>query len=251
MAIVCNYIFLKNSRKIIVNKKGIQFGKKHYLWDESLEIRITGKGTGFINSYYEATKISFKNQDVIYIHDDYYSNASEIKSFIYQVVINKNETFKPETIFLSNRNLSFENLKDFKGHPVFSFRGIAMWALIVFFVFLLFNSRNIRLTSIIFTGVFCIFWFLLNSWMTHYFKASNKYFVIKNHYFFWIEKIYLLEDIQEIVYERHGKQSNALRLITKDFRSKRFLAGTLRDKKWLEMKTYLEDKNIKVRNECI
>ena len=61
----------------------------------------------------------------------------------------------------------------------------------------------------------------------------------------------MLENIEEIVYEQQGKQSNALRIITKNFKSKRFLAGSLSDQKWLEMKDFFEEKNIKVRNECI
>lgn len=249
IALVCNYIAFKNSPTIIVNEKGILVEKKQYLWNDCLEIEITGKGSGFFHSDYEATKILFKNQDIVYIYDVYYANSPEIKSFINQIVINKSETFKSEKILL---NSSFENLKTFKGDPIFSFRGIMMWGLILSLIFLVATSpKRFELVAILAVFAICLFWFLFNSWMTHYFQISNKYFVVKNHYFFWIEKTYLLEDIQEIVYDQKAKQSNALRIITKDFESSRFLAGTLRDKHWLEMKNYLEDKNIKVRNECI
>jgi len=39
--------------------------------------------------------------------------------------------------------------------------------------------------------------------------------------------------------------------LLQDFRNKLYPAGTLRDKTWLEMKSRLEIKGVKVRNECI
>lgn len=56
---------------------------------------------------------------------------------------------------------------------------------------------------------------------------------------------------QEIVFETQGKMPNNLRVITKDFRTKLFRAGTLTDKTWLALKDRLESKNITVSNECI
>ena len=58
-------------------------------------------------------------------------------------------------------------------------------------------------------------------------------------------------EIEIIVFESQGKQPNSLRIITTNYKRKLYPAGTLNNKKWLEMKTELERKNIKVRNECI
>ena len=80
---------------------------------------------------------------------------------------------------------------------------------------------------------------------------SKNYFVVRNHYFWWIKDIYKNSEIEIIVYESQAKQPNNLRVITKNYRRKIYPAGTLNDKKWLEMKAELERKNIKVRNECI
>ncbi len=91
----------------------------------------------------------------------------------------------------------------------------------------------------------------MSSWMMHYFEVSKNFFIAKNHYFFWIKKVYPLNEIKEIVFEQQYKQPNRLRIITKDFKTKFYLAGSLTDKTWLEMKKKLEEKNIEVRNECI
>lgn len=53
------------------------------------------------------------------------------------------------------------------------------------------------------------------------------------------------------MFEQQSKQANKLRLITKDFKSNFYLAGSLTDKTWLTLKKDLEVKNIIVRNECI
>ena len=87
--------------------------------------------------------------------------------------------------------------------------------------------------------------------MMHYFEISKVFFVIKNHYFFWKKTFYPISEIREVVYERQHKQPNRIRLITKDFKSKLYIAASLNNKIWLEMKTDLESKNIIVRNECI
>jgi hypothetical protein len=85
----------------------------------------------------------------------------------------------------------------------------------------------------------------------NYFKVSQTFLVIKNHNLLWCTKAFRLSDIEEIVFETQGKMPNCLRVITKDFRNKLYLAGTLTDKTWLQLKDKLEGYNIKVRNECI
>ena len=55
--------------------------------------------------------------------------------------------------------------------------------------------------------------------------------------------------IKELVIETPHKQSTSLRIITNDFQSKMYQAGSLRDKTWTKLKEYLLKKEIKVRNE--
>ncbi len=95
-------------------------------------------------------------------------------------------------------------------------------------------------------------WFFLNTYFMYYFSMSEKYFVVKNHNFLWINKIYKVEEIREIVFEANGKNMpNCLRIITKDFRNKLYPAGTLNIKTWLNLRDTLGFNGITVRNECI
>jgi hypothetical protein len=85
----------------------------------------------------------------------------------------------------------------------------------------------------------------------HYFGIDKEFLIIRNHNLIWINKVYRIHDIKEVVFETQGKMPNCLRVITKRFKSKLYPAGTLRKENWLELKDALEKQGVKVRNECI
>ena len=186
------------------------------------------------------------------VFDDLFSNSWEIKSFLEQTLINKTEYIPNQIEKVDSNSIRFERLEIFKGNQITSLRGIMLWGLIGFFSFLLISKiQTAPKGFMIFVAVFGTFWFLLNSWLMHFFCMTNDYFIVKSHNFIWFLKIYRIKDIKEIVFETQSKQPNSLRIITNDFRTKLFPAGTLRNNTWLELKNRLESKGVKVRNECI
>ena len=245
--------YIKNSPKIILDFEKIKIKDKTYYWKDIQNVKMTGKkGFGLFSYQMETTTLNFKN-NTEYIFDDMYSNSWEIKSFIKQIVVDKKDKFEVSAIEIADKEIEKENFEEFKGSPIFSFRGIMLWSLIIFFIgMIIFSKGKIsQMKGLIFLIPFCVFWFTLNSYCMHYFELSKNYFVVKNHYFWWINKIYKNSEIELIVFESQAKQPNNLRVITKNFSRKIYPAGTLNDQKWLEMKTELEKKNIKVQNECI
>ena len=251
IAIFMNFVFIKNSPKIVLGTKGLHFKNNFYSWDNLSSTELTGKSNLFLTPT-ECATITFKDLKSIRIFDDLYSNSAEMKCFIQEIVIDKKDTFK-----IPNRNINLNNIDNeffipYKGNPIFSFRGILMWGLILAIILLpLFSKKTINIKGLLFLIPLCVFWFILNSWMMHYFEISKNFFIVKNHYYFWKKDIYSISDIKEIVFENQPKQANKLRIITKDFKTKFYLAGSLTDKNWLEMKKELENKNIIVRNESI
>ena len=251
IAIFMNFVFIKNSPKIVLVTKGLHFKNNFYSWDNLSSTELTGKSNLFLTPT-ECATITFKDLKSIRIFDDLYSNSAEMKYFIQEIVIDKKDTFK-----IPNRNINLNNIDNeffipYKGNPIFSFRGILMWGLILAIILLpLFSKKTINIKGLLFLIPLCVFWFILNSWMMHYFEISKNFFIVKNHYYFWKKDIYSISDIKEIVFESQPKQANKLRIITKDFKTKFYLSGSLTDKNWLEMKKELENKNIIVRNECI
>ncbi len=246
--------YIKNSPKLELDKDKIVIKDKVYYWQNIKNIKITGKvGFGPFNYPMEATALIFNDNVQKYIFDDLYSNSWEIKSFIKQMIIEKKEKFEIKEFKIIKNEIDKENFEEFKGSPFFSFRGIILWSLIIFFVAMIIfsNSKISNMKGLIFLIPICIFWFAFNSYCMHYFELSKNYFVVKNHYFWWVKDIYKNSEIEVIVFECQQKQPNSLRVISKNFKRKIYLAGTLNDEKWLVMKTELERKNIEVRNEAI
>lgn len=248
------YVYLKNSPKIVLDKNSIMIGKQTFYLKDIKDVALTGKMPfRFILRFpMEGTAILFNDGTEKILFDDMYANSFELKLFLEQVIINKQE-FRPVVINNIKRNeIRFESEETFKGNQFTSLRGITLWGLIGFFAFMIFTKRQSPPIGLfVFFGSFGTFWFIFHSWLMHYFGLTKDYLVVRNHNFIWKTKIYRLTDIKEVVYETQGKQPNCLRIITKDFRAKLYPAGTLRDKTWLDLKVRLEKKGVTVRNECI
>lgn len=246
--------YIKNTPKIILDFEKITIKNRTYYWKDIQNVKMTGKkGFGLLSYQMEVTTLKFQNKITEYIFDDMYSNSWEIKSFIKQIVVDKKNKFEISTNETNKKDIEKEHFEEFKGNPFFSFRGIMMWSLILFLLFMTFSpfSKISYFNALKFFIPFGLFWFAFNAYCMHYFELSKNYFVVRNHYFWWIKDIYKSSEIEIIIYESQGKQPNSLRIITKNYRRKLYPAGTLNDKKWLEMKTKLERQNIEVRNECI
>lgn len=254
LAFLMIYTYWKNSPKITVDKYTITIGDRTFYLKNIKNVVLTGKMPfRFIFRLpLEGTALIFNDGTEKFFFDDMYSNSWELKSFLEQTVIKKTEYISSQIEKVDTNSIRFESFDTFKGNQIISLRGILLWGLIGFFAFLLISKRQSAPSGfVIFFAVFGTFWFLFNSWLMHFFCMTNDYFIVKNHNLVWLTKIYRIKDIKEIVYETQSKQPNSLRIITKDFRNKLYPAGTLRDKTWLEMKSRLEIKGVKVRNECI
>ncbi len=248
------YAYWKNTPHVIIDNYTIKIGDRTIDIKNIKDVALTGKMPfRFILNYpMEGTALLLADDTEIFLFDDMYANSSEIKLFLQQVVLNKQE-YKPAlTSNISKDSIYIENEETFKGNQFTSFRGLSLWGLIGFLTFTLFDSWEhppmLQLVTLI---VFGIFWFVLHGWLMHYFGLTTDYLIVRNHIFIWKMKIYRLSDIKEVVYETQGKQPNCMRIITKDFRNKLYPAGTLRNKTWLYLKMKLEAKGVAVRNECI
>ena len=246
--------YFKNTPIITLNSFEITFDKRvSFKLRDIDELKLTGKVSFpmLFNFPMEGTSIRFKNGETKFIYDELYSNAWQLKSILEKVVVNKEpyEMGAPET---KPTNTELEHMEVFKGNPYFSLRGIMLWGLIGYLMFLtFFGGKPIDpKVTMIFIGI-SIFWFLAISNSMNYFGLSDEYFIVKNHHFIWKRHLYKLIDIREIVFETQPKASNCLRIISRDFHTKLYPAGTLHDKHWLELMRRLEAKGVPVRNECI
>ena len=120
----------------------------------------------------------------------------------------------------------------------------------VIFIFLIFLIKSIHIEAAVFSVIFStiLSYFGFGRGL-YYFYLSPKYLVIIHHLFPWRKKAFEIADIREIVFETPYRESNTLRVITKDFISKKYTAGSLRNTTWKKLKKELKRLKIPVRDE--
>lgn len=249
------YIYLKRAYNIAFDTKKLIFKSAfdyfEISWNDIENIRITGKVYfKFIFPYpMEGVLIKTKNRE-INLYDLFYVKSHQIKYALNSFYKEGKfpDDYKDKKIPLNK--IRFEKFTIYKGNPVFSFRGLLTWGVIVFFVVMTIISPSKNNAEIVFVIIGGL-WLIISSIFMNYYGLSENYLVIKNHFIPWKNRIYDLSDIIEIVYESPDKWPNSLRVITKKFQSKIFAGGTLRDNTWREMKNHFEKNGIKVRDECI
>jgi hypothetical protein len=245
IGIYSTFKLLKKARKIIIHIDHIIISGIKYRWSDFKRIKLSGKQR-FMFHYYETTSLFFNNKDCVFFIDDFYSNSSEMKCFINEKIL---KNINLNSVGNKKHNISTEVFKTFKGNPILSFRGLMLWSLTLAFLYGIIKINDLKKATLLI--VFLIGWLTLNAWMMHYFEVSKNYLIIKNHYYFWKKKVYKIEDLEEVIFEQFTNQSNRIKIITKIFNNNFYLAGSLTDETWLELKKELENKKIKVRNECI
>jgi hypothetical protein len=245
------YQYFKNVPKIIVDENLISFNAKTFSPSDIENVAFKGKCKfHFIIPFpMEAATILFRDGSIQTIFDEMYENSWELKSYLKQVIIEKQNFWNTEIIPVTKADLRNDFFDVFKNNFFLSFKGIILLSMIGFFLFLMIANEN---------SIFVITFFIFTLWavflfarIVYYFKVSGKYFVIKNHLYFWKWEAFRLTDIDEIVLESGLQGPNCLRVITRDFKYKIFAASTLHDKTWLNLKDKLESYKVKVRNESI
>lgn len=250
------WIYFKNTYTINFDDKRLTFKSAFDFfelnWSEIKKIQITGKV--FFRYIFlipiEGTIIKTDDKEVV-LYDSFLANPHLIKYALYTFYKTKKfpNDFKEKPV--KSNETRFEKFILFKGNAFLSFRGILTWGLIILILLVPIINQPFPNRSFLPLATIGILWLIFSSIFMHYFGLSDKYLVIRNHINPFIFRVYRLEDVREVVFETRDKWPNCLRVITKKFHSRLFGAGTLRDKTWLEMKVYLESKQIKVRNECI
>lgn len=246
--------YLSNSMDVEIDKEKIIFNADVYHWEDALSISLRRKQPFkyIFNFPMEGIKIRFKNGDIKYIFDDLYYKTWQAKYLIQELVIDKKEDFEFEIASYNNTIPKYQDFRDYKGSLLKSVYGISLWAMPIFFIFLITSNADSLHTKVsVMISIIGFLYFIGNSYFLHYFSISDNYLMIRNHVFFWKHRVYKIADVKEIVFESESRWPNCLRVITKDYRSKLYPADTLSDKTWIEIKRVMKNQGVIVRNECI
>jgi len=248
MAFHIIYRFFKYSPSIKITENYITINFADYYWQDLEKVELTGKRPYIFFVQKEGMMLKFKDKKAITMLDDLYSNLDEIKFYIKNRIIDKNTLEIAPVTKIEVSEIVNERFANYKGNQFCNFRGITLWLLIVCPVYASIININHPIGLLALFLMSCISFFGL-SYFLYYFKTSENFFFVSNHNFFWVKKIYRLKDIKEIVFEQQDKWPNCLIVITNDFKSDFFPAASLLNKNWRQLKTDLENKNVKVRNE--
>lgn len=248
------WAYAKNTPKVILDRNGIRIGKQTYSLGEIQGVIFGGKKNFryIFNFPMEGMTINLIDGKKIFLFDELYANSWEMKSFLDQTLIKKQEYQPLQHLRVKKDQIELEGQTVFKGNPFTSFRGLALYGIIGFVASYVFLNRDFVSSGFaIFLLLFGAIWFALGSWFMYYFALTQNYLVVLNHNFIWFLRIYRLTDIREIVFETNGFQPYSLRIIFTNYQQKLYPAGTIRNTTWLEMKEKLEVKGVLVRNECV
>jgi hypothetical protein len=145
-------------------------------------------------------------------------------------------------------NLKNINRRRYSGNVYTSFNTLLIIGMALLFTFALWGKMKFDVIMLIPVLIMAIFFWSFGTQM-NYFLIDDGYLIIKNHYLVWMNKKLNLQDITEVDVEQPNKRSKGLRINTRDFKSKLYGAGSLRDKNWQELMNDLKLIGIPVRDD--
>ncbi|TRW25881.1 hypothetical protein FMM05_06565 [Flavobacterium zepuense] len=241
----------KNTPKIIITEKSIQVNRRFYKLSYIKDVTYTGrqKFEDMLPHYKEAAKITFTNGDVVFIYDELYENSSELKMYL-DALLNPEKTVlsRPTSTKI---NIEGEHFYNYKKPLLFSLTGATFVLFSGFFLcmFIVFIVLHQHIASCFFLLILLIIYYFMSAQL-YYFSINEKYLVVRNHVIFRKKIIYTLNDIKEIVLVPiENRAPNALRVITNNYKNKRYYAATLYDSDWQKLRDHLEKEGVNVRNE--
>lgn len=247
----------KNLIKIEIDNHNIAFNGVPYSLRDIKQVDYTGKqniGKYFLRiAHGEGAQIHFRDGTKKIILDNSYSNTHEIKFFL-QNALKKKAAARHESIKFNKEEVLSLPYTKYKGYQLLSFEGFYIWPFLFLLFWAIYNEPGPVTLNFIIYGLITLLWFMFGSFLLHYFRLAEGYLVIRNHNLLWRKHIYPISEIREVVFETptsHRLNTSMLRVITKDFKTKVYPAGSLTSKTWLKLKKDFEKQGIRVRNECI
>jgi hypothetical protein len=218
-----------------------------YYWNELNDVNLSCKESSILlkASKYEATTLKFNNGDKIILWNDTYSNLNEIRKYISEKAKEKIKDYSPA---IKNSTIQSLGEKVYKGNSLINLNTILLFGCYLY-CFIYVGNQLIEKPFLF--GVFILptLFFFGFGFQMNYFIIDNDSLIIKNHYFPWKKKIFSLNDILEMDIEQPHKRSKSLRILTKDYQSKLYGAGSLGQKNWDELKQDLLYIGIPIRRD--
>jgi hypothetical protein len=209
----------------------------------------------FISNKWDAVTITLKDGEKIIFLDPNYSNSTDLKILLARVIVLKDQNANisleinlvlPEK--LSINEIAEGQLTKFSDNYLTSFSGIFFYLIMAIFTFMMLVGKFTMLA--LSPLLFMTFFYYNFGNQLYYFFMSDNYLVVINHVFPWYKKIYAIENIKEVFFESSRRRSTTLIIVTKEFQSGQFAAGSLRNKTWKVFKARFNELQIPIKDEA-
>lgn len=195
-----------------------------------------------------AIMIILESGETVTLGDYAYRNYAELKLTLkeyYPILVpNRKERIR-----------ELDTLRDgpelFSGNHLISFNGLLFYGGSIAFIWMTFALGSPKGFLLLFPFLMIGLLYYAIGRQSYYFRIDAQALTVKNHLFFWVEREYLLDDIEQAIIEQPHKFSITLQLITSDFTARQFGAGSLRTKTWKNLIVKIRGSGIPVRNEVV
>lgn len=245
-----SFLIIKRVSLIIISEHEIivrkLFKKRIITEPEIASINFWGKSDQWflLGQYAVSTFIHTKDGEVIVIPDLFYRNYAVIKQHIHRCFPGKTIAQVTKKTLHDVCPPSSNETRLVAGNPYTCFNSII---LAIFFLALIFFLLLKTDTGSIFAiGITLPLLYLSLGTQMYFFIIADKDLVIKNHYFPWVRKFYQLDAITAVSFESPHRRSDALRIACKDFTSKQYGAGSLRNNHWALLRDHFEKHGISI-----
>lgn len=249
--------YMKLYKTVWIDHRGIKLSNAFKIefipWSEFKEIELIGKCPMTLSA--ESTNLILKNGRKIYLITTFYQNMPALRMALDQVneCLSSNKkialAFHPETS-VTSEYVDVKKMTKYAGNHFLSFNGLVIYGWIFFSIYAIVYLSSYFGAVLILICMLAFFYSLLG-YQLHYYYLDSNYLVVRNHVWPWVNHTYRIADIKQIAFEIPYRRSTSLRIITKDYRSKLYPGGSLRNKTWNKLLRDIEEMNIEVRNEAI
>lgn len=263
--IVLLFQYAKTLKILSMDEDGISvkglFQKTHIPWNSIRKVdlffhsKIMGRNL-------ECIKLDLSNGEKLVIPVDFYQNNGVVRKVILKasesftsgipIQFNQHSNILSSTGF-SNQSTRTDSTAKFSGNSILTSQGFLMMIMILgsgFIVLATKDSPDFWPISIG-CGLMLLFVYCTMGNQLHYFHLDHQSIFIKNHWWPWVNDRVELQNIKEVIFEWPYRQSKSLRLITWDYQTKVYPAGSLRKKAWGNLESKLIDLKVPSRNETL
>lgn len=189
-----------------------------------------------------ATNITLLTGEKIVIPETLYTNKQDVREAI--ILCFKDKIRPPENT-KKTALISGLPYQKFAGNPLFSFNSLLLLGLTALFAYTTYTSKAGK--NDWFFIPFLVVFFAGFGFQMFYFVIEDSFLIVRNHYFPWYKRVYLLNNISVVSFESPYRRSDALRIFRDDQSSKLFGAGSLRTSDWDQLKEEFTKLGIAIR----